>query len=134
MKRPPSLEKASMSILLSLLPLLFAPPFSFSCISIFPYLIFSIFSGFVEISFSNKSRDRFIFGLVIPRPAHSYPQSSVRLSSDSDVATTHSIVRDFLAWIYFPYLLARMMLSMQLWWCCHQLPNYLNPRYSFQRP
>ena len=61
MKGPSSLEKANMSIFLGLLPLFlrFVLHLSLSfAFFIFPYLIFSIFSSFIEVNFSNRGSDR----------------------------------------------------------------------------
>ena len=48
-------------------------PLSFSCIFLFPCLIFSIFPSFTEINFSNRGEDGFIFGLVFLGPDHFSP-------------------------------------------------------------
>ena len=52
--------------------------FSFLC------LIF-LFGGFTKINFPDRGRDGFLFGLVIPRPEYSCPQSLLCLPSDLDV-------------------------------------------------
>ena len=65
-------------------------PSSFSYIFSFPLPCVFHFSSFIEISFSNRGEDGFIFGLVFLGPEDSYPQSSVRPPSDSDVGADHS--------------------------------------------
>ena len=91
--------KASMSILLSLLPLQFVLHLYLSfTLFIFSCLIFSISSSFIEVNFSNRDRDRHVFGFVFFGPDQTTPahQSSVRPLNDSNVAAIHSTVSHFL--------------------------------------
>ena len=94
MKGPLSLEKASMSILLSLLPIWFVLHLCpFLVFFIFPCLIFFIFQASQRSAFQIEAEIDLSLELSFLDQPTLTLQSSVRPPSDSDVAATHSIVR-----------------------------------------
>ena len=75
---------------------------SFFNIYIYIYIFFFFalyfpFAGFTKISFPDRGRDRFIFGLIFLRPDYFYPQSLVPRPNDSDVAIDRSTMIHFLS-------------------------------------